>query len=100
MSERKRLTGLLPARLQLESTKADIICKPVDVSAHGLGIVASKEIEVGAVLSLQLKDHPVSLKVAWSQPDFGKQNMHRYGLVALDQSVNLEDLFIAAGCLK
>jgi hypothetical protein len=42
----------------------------------------------------------VELEIAWSQPDFGKQDMHRYGLVTVSPEIALEAEFVRAGCLK
>jgi hypothetical protein len=100
LADRKRLTGLLPGRLLLSATRAEIVCRPVDVSANGLGIVIDKEIDPGTELELHLKSGTVRLQVAWAQPDFGKQNMFRYGLVTLDPSQNLEAIFVDTGCLR
>lgn len=100
LADRRQLTGLLPGRLIMASTRADLACRPVDVSANGLGIVVDKEIDPGTAVELQTRNGTVQLQVAWVQPDFGKQNMFRYGLVTLDPSLNLEEMFIAAGCLR
>lgn len=100
LADRRRLTGLLPGRLMITESKVELVCKPLDVSANGLGIVLNKEIEPGTDVDLVTKTGIVQLQVAWVQPDFGKQDMFRYGLVTKDPALNLEDLFIAAGCLR
>ena len=100
LASRQQLTGLLPGRLRLANSTVDLVCKPVDVSANGIGIVINKEIEPGSTVDLVLKDRTVQLLVAWVQPDFGKQDMFRYGLVTLDPALNLKDLFLLSGCLR
>ncbi len=100
LSQRRRLTGLLPGRLVYGKSRLDVFCKPVDLSVNGLGIVLAKEIEAGTNMVLLLQNREVSLQVAWGQPDFGKQDMYRYGLVTLDPADNLEEIFLASGCLK
>lgn len=100
LSQRKKLTGLLPGRLSLLGNKALISCRPVDISRHGLGILTSERITVGTKLILKLPDQEIQLEVQWGQPDFGKKDLFRYGLVTNDQGFNLEDLFEKAGCLK
>lgn len=100
LSLRRKLTGLLPGRITTEDTGVVVVGKPVDISPQGLGLVVAKEIEPGTVLILHAKEHPIRLQVAWGQPDFGKQDMFRYGLVTLDQSDNMEELFIETGCLR
>ena len=103
LSDRRKLTGLMPGRLVFESGKQEIICRPVDVSEHGMGVVVQnlrQEIDAGTVLLLQTKDGPVKLQVAWGSPDFGKQDLFRYGLVTIDPSDDLEQMFVQAGCLR
>lgn len=100
LADRRRLTGLLPGRLLLAATKNDINCRPVDISPNGLGIVVAKELDPGTEIDLVMRDGTVRLQVAWGQPDFGKQDMYRYGLVTLEPELNLEELFVAAGCLR
>lgn len=98
LSNRKKLTGLLPGRMQT-LTEIDLKCQPVDISSHGLGFISDAEIEAGQKLKLVLKDSEIELLVTWGQPDFGKRNKFRYGTVLLDQNVDLEKVFIDAGCL-
>ena len=100
MSNRRRLTGLMPGRLILAAGRVDLLGKPVDVSANGMGIVIAKEIAPGTEILLIMPDRQVALTIAWGQPDFGKQDMFRYGLVTLDQGDNLEEIFVASGCLR
>lgn len=100
LSQRRRLTGLLPGRLVLGESREDVFCKPIDVSVNGIGIVLAKEIDPGTRMVLLLQDREVALQIAWGQPDFGKQDMFRYGLVTLNPDDNLEDIFLTAGCLK
>lgn len=101
LSDRRKLTGLLPGRLLIAGDRRqDVFCRPVDVSANGVGIVLAREIAAGTDMVLMLPDREVSLRVAWGQPDFGKQDMFRYGLATLDAEDNLEEIFVAAGCLK
>jgi len=101
--DRKKLTGLLPGRLIFAANQQDLVCRPTDVSAHGLGVVVTgdnKKIEVGTTLHLLLPERMVEMRVAWSRPDFGKQDSMRYGIVTADASLDLEALFTATGCLR
>lgn len=100
LSDRRRLTGLLPGRLILAGAKQSLMCKPVDVSAFGMGVVMAREIAPGTQMTLVIGDQAIALQIAWCQPDFGKQDMFRYGLVTLDPEVNLESEFVRSGCLK
>lgn len=99
LETRRKLTGLLPGRLKT-SNGSDIECRPIDVSEHGLGIVSKEPLKMDSMLELQIKDKKIILKVAWVQPGFSKREVQRYGLVAQDVSLNLEAIFLSAGCLK
>lgn len=98
ISERKRLTGLMPGRLVINSK--DVVVKPLDVSEHGMGIVCAAQFPVGTKAALMIGDRQLPLEVIWSEQDFGKHDMWRYGLVCTDQGVSLELEFSKAGCLK
>ncbi len=97
---RRRLTGLLPGRLIMGQTRKDLVCKPVDVSEHGLGILSADQIANGTLVVLVLKNREVMLQIAWGQQDFGKRDLFRYGLVCKEQQENLETIFENAGCFK
>lgn len=100
LSVRKRLTGLMPGRLQSEHG-VDISCQLKDVSTHGLGIVSQEQINLGDCLNLVMHDGTnIQLSVSWGQPGFGKRDEFRYGLVTKDPNIDLEQIFIDTGCLK
>jgi hypothetical protein len=98
ISERKRLTGLLPGRFQVNGK--DVVVKPIDVSSHGMGIIVSAQIANGTKASLIIGDRCLPLEFLWGEQDFGKHDMWRYGLVCTDMKANLEEEFSEAGCLK
>ena len=97
---RKRLTGLMPGRLSIESTAVDVHCKPVDLSESGLGIVSETPLEVGSILTLHLPGNPITLEVRWSEQDFGRRDLMRYGLELKSHGVNLYECFEECGVLK
>lgn len=100
IGDRRKLTGLMPGRLVLNETGEELSCRPVDVSNFGLGVLIAKEIDPGKTITLVMKDGKIELQVAWAQPDFGKQDMFRYGLVSVDPTRNLEATFVEHGCLR
>ena len=100
LSPRRKLTGLLPGRMAVVGSNTSISCKPVDISAHGLGIVSEDLLTAGTMLALRTHDREILLEVSWGQPDFGKRDLYRYGLVTVDREVNLENVFADTGCLK
>lgn len=100
ISERRKLTGLLPGRLIVDHSSQELECRPVDISVNGLGIVTRKELDPGTTLTLMIQDRSIPLMIAWGQPDFGKQDMMRYGLVTLEPTDDLMAIFIATGCLR
>ncbi len=98
---RKKLTGLLPGRLLRKETGEPLICKPVDVSDQGIGILIAEQLAIGYPLSLHFEGRSIDLEVAWGRPDFGKQDLFRFGLVLSDShsEENLEAIFLQSGCL-
>lgn len=99
--ERMTLTGLMPGRLFLISSDRTLSARPLDVSVHGLGILMGEKVPDGTEIGLAVeKRHVVKMRVAWSKEDFGKRDLYRYGLECLDTNLNLEDIFLATGCLK
>lgn len=100
LNTRRKLTGLLPGKILLAETEKEIACRPVDISRDGLGILSEVILERGTLLRLKGKDLDIEMKVMWDKKDFGKQDRYRYGLVATDTSVQMEEIFSAAGCLK
>jgi hypothetical protein len=100
ISSRRKLTGLLPGKIVFPNAKGPVTCRATNVSAHGLGVVANVEIALGSKAFLETDQRIIDLEVIWIAPDFGKQDMFRYGLVTIDQDVNIEELFIRSGCLK
>ena len=99
-SPRRKLSGLLPGKMTIASSDKALSCKPIDVSIHGLGMISPDLLAVGDQLILTTHDQAIAFKVAWAKPDFGKRDLYRYGLASTDQSVNVEAIFAATGCLK
>jgi hypothetical protein len=99
-SERRKLSGLLPGKLVFPNAKGAVVCRAIDVAEHGLGVVANVEIALGSKAFLETEQRIIHFEVIWIAPDFGKQDMFRYGLISLDQDINIEELFIRSGCLK
>ncbi len=99
-ASRKKLSGLLPARLSVESTMVDISCKPVDVSDHGLGIITETHLAIGTLVVLHLPGSPLILEVKWSEQDFGRRDLKRYGLELKSGGESIARKFEEAGCLK
>ena len=96
--ERYELSGLLPGTLMRADNKT-ISCRPINVSVDGLGILTAEELNIGEILVLKVKDQRIDLKVMWSKDDFGKQDLKRYGLQAMD-STSLWEVFDKANLIK
>ena len=85
-----------------DATGTELVCRTLDVSMMGLGIVSDIEIAMGAELTLALEGHPpIKLRVvsAFRLPGSVTQNM-RYGLLLETGNVNLEQVFRTAGCVE
>ena len=100
-SNRRMLTGLLPAPIVLKnSPEQKFNCKPVDISSEGLGVLSDVVLPVGTELTLKLPDNDISLKIIWKKQDFGKKELIRYGLVTESAEENIEKIFSDNGCLE
>lgn len=98
VAERKRLTGLMPGKFKINDK--EVSARPIDLSENGLGILVAKEFAIGAKAVLVIKDTSIPFEIKWSQPDFGKHDLWRYGLECDDPSLNLMELFAETGCFK
>ena len=98
VAERKRLTGLMPGKFKINDK--EVSARPVDLSEHGLGVLVAKEFAIGAQAVLVIKDTQIPFEIKWCQPDFGKHDLWRYGLVCNDPSLDLLALFAETGCFK
>jgi hypothetical protein len=98
LSERKRFTGRLPGKFKIEGV--DVNAKPIDITPHGLGVITESKIAVGAKATLVVDGCEMPLEVMWCEPDFAKNDQWRLGLICTDRSVNLEEAFRFAGCIK
>lgn len=100
ITSRRSPTGLMPGKLMLGGTERELVCRPVDVSRNGLGVIMSEQMEPGTDLILKVRNHEIHLQVAWGQQDFAKQDQYRYGLVTVDPRSDMEQMFSDCGCLK
>lgn len=100
LDDRKQLTGLLPGKLRIVASQKLLSCRPVDVSINGMGILVSEQLDPETELILETVNGSIQMKIAWGQPDFGKKDLYRYGLVALDPKDNIQALFEVTGCLR
>lgn len=98
-SPRRVLTKLLPGPL-LDHEQKVLHCRPIDLSQEGLSVLTEVQLSVGTQLTLKTHNQTVTLEVMWQRPDFGKQGLSRYGLRAIDPTIDLEHMFRSAGCLK
>jgi hypothetical protein len=97
---RRRTIGFLPGEL-LAASGADgpIECKPIDVSAFGLGIFSEADLEETRDYVLKMGGQLIELELIWSEESPGKMVGYRHGLRVKDPRLDLEALFTAAGCL-
>ena len=100
INKRYALTGVIPGRIQVESTNSDLNCRPIDISNGGLGLISSTNLQVGDRLVLYFRDQKIIMEVQWVQPDFAKSDAFRYGLALEDKSLDLIEIFLSAGCLR
>lgn len=100
LAGREKLTGLMPGKFFVRSSGQNISCRPVDVSESGLGILSADELTVDSEVCLQAGENEIIMKILWRKPDFGKNNLMRYGLRCTNPSINVASIFVNHGCLK
>jgi hypothetical protein len=98
LSDRKSLTGLMPGRFIMGGQ--EVSARPVDISSHGIGVLIAQEYAVGTQATLSIKDKIIEFEVKWGQPDFGKHDLWRFGLVCVDPSIDVKEVFEMTGCFK
>jgi hypothetical protein len=96
---RRRTIGFLPGQLTAVGRDEAIECKPIDVSAFGLGIFSEDDLEDAKDYVLKIGGREVELELIWSEESPGKMVGYRHGLRVKDPELDLEALFTAAGCL-
>ena len=84
----------------MEASERTLSVRPIDVSRDGMGVLIREELKQGSFVILRTDLEDIRLQVAWTQEDFGKQDLFRYGLVTTDSKVDLEQLFRSRGCLE
>ena len=99
-SQRLKLSGLMPGKVTVALTGKCISCRPVDVSQHGLGMLTTEKLLENDEICIALPEQVIRMRIAWKRPDFGKSDLTRYGLMCLDESVDVESLFRDAECLR
>ena len=99
MFEEKRLGGdrkvmniPLGGLLVDKATSRIINCWSADVSRGGLGVVTDERLANGSEVLLQLGKQ-IHLRVMWGRRNPDSEFAYRYGLLAVDQSANVEEVF-------
>lgn len=76
-----------------------LLCKVLDVSRDGLGILADAEVKAGETVGLTgVADHEIVFKVAHCEPDLIYKGKYRVGLQQKGTE-NLVSLFRAKGLI-
>ena len=98
---RLKLTGLpAPARLFSANERRELSFRPVDVSKLGLGLFIAEALKVGSEVLLLIDLQEILLQIRWRADVRHDGGLFRYGLLALSDEVDLEELFFAHGCLE
>lgn len=96
-------------RRRIDRRKAELIAMPsgrviqsilVDVSQHGLGLVAIDNILPDTQVILKLGRQKIYLSLAWCQLNERQSGGYRYGFKAMDPRINLAEVLIAHGFLN
>lgn len=96
------ISGLLPGELFCMDRGEPFAALAVNVSQNGFMIETEYILESGANVLLQLPAPygPVKLKVAWHDWADFKHSLMRCGLVQVESSFDLEEIFRDYGCFE
>jgi hypothetical protein len=98
LHRRRRLVGFMPGRLFIAETGEEIVCRPLDVSAYGLGMFTEDEIdEFVHDFVLVVAERTIRLERVYSQESPGLKVGYRHGFRVKDRDVDLEKLCIELG---
>lgn len=97
---RLKLTSVpAPARLFTVDDRRELFFRPVDVSRIGLGLLIAEKLPVKSELIIAVSGLEIPLRVTWGTPEPHDRDLFRYGLQALNDAVDFEEVFFAHGCL-
>ena len=96
--ERKDLVVPLSGFLLDLASNRMLSCWTTDVSKSGIGIVAEERLQNGTDVLLTLAGEKHALRVMWARNNRDETSSfaYRYGLIALNERYNLEQLFQTA----
>lgn len=102
LADRKRLSGLLPGRMQRVGSPNYITGRAVDVSSQGIGILSQNFLREGDEVILTTRHHVTHLVVHYKKRDYKKNNRYRYGLILAknheQDDHDLIKIFDQSGC--
>ena len=90
--------GRLPADIFHVEQNRLIKCESVDASRFGIGVITHEKIAVGELYEIRYKDSRVPLRCVTSHTDHRDPSLVRAGLMTVDESINIEELFAKTGC--
>lgn len=79
-----------PGKIVVLSSGDSITARLMDVSARGLGLLVRVPLKHGERLHIEISSRSFTLEVVYSEPYLGIDNLHRIGLFARDQDVDLD----------
>ena len=95
---RHPLTGDLTGSMISAATGSKIPCIAVDVSASGMKIVLTLDLDLGTKLFLRLMNQrEVPLEVVWCRKEPSRKGYFACGLRRVDEKTDLERVFTEAG---
>jgi hypothetical protein len=93
---RHPLTGDLTGRIVGKASGSVIPCMAVDVSKGGMRIVLTLDLPPGYELQLSMSGRIIPLVVVWCRKDPERKGRMACGLKCLDDSADLELLFLGS----
>ena len=100
MTERRRLSGLLPGKMLHVGSERFVSARAVDVTSQGIGILSSHHLNEGDEVLLTVRGSSVELVVHYKKRDYAKSSRFRYGLILKESSSDhdLMAIFESSGC--
>jgi hypothetical protein len=97
LATRRATFGALPGKLICKEPFVEVVCRPLDVSVHGIGIFTEDELpEESFDFVLLILDQTVELQKVWWRESPGDRVGFRYGFLVKEANLDLEALFVAA----
>ena len=92
--------GSLPGALIKGGSNDPLECRPVNLSASGLGLIGMQELFVGDKLTIVSPELNIPFEVVWCDQVEDRPGFFKIGLKSNDSEIDLVRLFSDEGCFE